>query len=206
MWHTADGLRVLSSQEWKVFALGLELLWSLIEADQQHGTESRFTDVEVFESLSHPQKLLIMSQVAEALHNREVPAPPDHPFYDATAQAVIQIVQGTIQDEMEYGESDDNRRALWEVFDTEESDLRQDKPFEKMKRKDWDRLVRYFEESIVDGDHELAALVMDQSPEQADAFKEIMGIESDYFTAIPPEPTEAMMSHACATLQRLLRP
>lgn len=206
MWHTADGLRVLTSQEWKVFALGLDMLWSLLDADLENGTESRFTDVEIFESLSHPQKLLILSQVAEALRERNVPAPPDHPYYDAAVQAVIQIMQGMLHDEMEFGESDDNQQALWQVFDWKEMKSWEPKSIKKMKRKDWDSLVRMFEESIVDGDHELAALVMDQSPEQAAAFKQIMGIDSDYFTAIPPEPDEAMQSKARATLQRLLRP
>ena len=206
MWHTADGLRVLTSQEWKVFALGLDMLWSLLDADLENGTESRFTDVEIFESLSHPQKLLILSQVAEALRERNVPAPPDHPYYDAAVQAVIQIMQGMLHDEMEFGESDDNQQALWQVFDWTEMKSWEPKSIKKMKRKDWDSLVRMFEESIVDGDHELAALVMDQSPEQAAAFKQIMGIDSDYFTAIPPEPDEAMQSKARATLQRLLRP
>ena len=206
MWHTADGLRVLTSQEWKVFALGLDMLWSLLDADLENGTESRFTDVEIFESLSHPQKLLILSQVAEALRERDVPAPPDHPYYDASVQAVIQIMQGMLHDEMDFGESDDNQQALWQVFDWNEMKSWEPKSIKKMKRKDWDSLVRMFEESIVDGDHELAALVMDQSPEQAAAFKQIMGIDSDYFTAIPPEPDEAMQSKARATLQRLLRP
>lgn len=206
MWHTADGLRVLTSQEWKVFALGLDMLWSLLDADLENGTESRFTDVEIFESLSHPQKLLILSQVAEALRERNVPAPPDHPYYDAAVQAVIQIMQGMLHDEMEFGESDDNQQALWQVFDWTEMKSWEPKSIKKMKRKDWDSLVRMFEESIVDGDHELAALVMDQSPEEAAAFKQIMGIDSDYFTAIPPEPDEAMQSKARATLQRLLRP
>lgn len=206
MWHTADGLRVLTSQEWKVFALGLDMLWSLLDADLENGTESRFTEVEIFESLSHPQKLLILSQVAEALRERNVPAPPDHPYYDAAVQAVIQIMQGMLHDEMEFGESDDNQQALWQVFDWTEMKSWEPKSIKKMKRKDWDSLVRMFEESIVDGDHELAALVMDQSPEEAAAFKQIMGIDSDYFTAIPPEPDEAMQSKARATLQRLLRP
>ncbi|MBL8823784.1 MAG: hypothetical protein JNJ77_14440 [Planctomycetia bacterium] len=205
MWHTADGLRVLTAQEWKVFTLGLDLLWSLLDADLQNGTESRLTDVEVFESLSHPQKILILSQVAEALHESAVPAPPDHPYYNAAAQAVIQIMQGMLHDEIEYGESDDNQQALWQVFDWNAMRSWEPKSIKKMKRKDWDSLVRMFEESIVDGDHELAALVMDKSPEQAAAFKQIMGIDSDYYTAIPPEPTEEMLSQAQATLTRLLR-
>lgn len=205
MWNTPDGTRILTTPEWDVFATGLDMLWDLIDSDMKQGIERRYTDAELFESLSHEQKLWTLAHVAEALHDTSIPAPPEFAYTGAAVQAVIEIIQGMLHNEIEFDEYDDIRSALWQTIDWKEMTSWKNKCIHEMKMEDWVELVHIYEETIlIDGDHELAALIMDRSPKQADGIKKIMGIDSDYYTAIPPEPTSAMLESARATLKRLL--
>lgn len=206
MWNTPDGIRVLTTLEWQVFATGLDMLWDFIENDIRQGMEVAYTEVEAFEAMTHEQKLWTLAHVAEALHDRSVPAPSAFAYSDAAVQAVVEIMQGMLHNEIEDDEFDDIRRALWQTINLEEMKFWRHQKMEKMKQDDWDELVRIYEETILeDGDHELAGLVMDRSPEQADAIKGLMGINADYFAAIPPEPTIEMLDQARSTLKRLLQ-
>lgn len=206
MWNTPDGNRVLATSEWKVFSTGLDMLWDLVESDLKSGIVAVYTAVEAFESLSHEQKLWTLAHVAQALHDRSIPAPAEYAYTDATVQAVIEIMQGMLQNEIEDDDFDDIRTALWETIDWKEMASWENKKIDEMEMDDWDELVHIYEETILlDGDHELAALIMDRSPKQADVIKGMMGIDTDYFTAIPPEPTPAMLESACSTLRRLLQ-
>lgn len=206
MWNTPDGIRILTRPEWHIFATGLDMLWDLVENDIKQGIVVKYTEAEAFESLTHEQKLWTLAHVAEALHDTKVPAPPERAYSDATVQAVIEIMQGMLQNEIEDDEFDDLRRNLWQTIDWEEMTSWKNKKMNDMGEDDWDELVHIYEETILlDGDHELASLIIDKAPQQANAIKGIMGIDSEYFTAIPPEPTQAMLKNARATLRRLLQ-
>lgn len=206
MWNTPDGIRVLTTPEWKVFATGLDMLCDLIESDIRQGIVGTYTNVEAFESLTHEQKLWTLAHVAEALHETGIPAPRESAYTSASVQAVIEIMQGMLQNEIEENEFDEIRRALWQTIDGEEITTWKNRHIDDLEWKDWDELVHVYEETVLlDGDYELAAIIMDRSPAQADVVKGIMGIDSEYFTAIPPEPTQAMLESARSTLRRLLQ-
>ena len=97
MWHTADGDRVLRGAEAKVFAEGL---LDLAQNELVDDGESR-TGIPVFDSLTYPQKITILNQVAQAIFREEVPIPELTAVLEGAVGAVFQVLRSLVEQEVE---------------------------------------------------------------------------------------------------------
>ncbi|HEX7447261.1 MAG TPA: hypothetical protein VF306_06940 [Pirellulales bacterium] len=69
---------------------------------------------------------------------------------------------------------------------------------------DWNILVDVLDYSLLwDDDWETPEMVMDRDPETARLIKERLSIDDDYYVAIAPDPTDAEINQARATLRQI---
>jgi hypothetical protein len=92
MWVTALGERVLRGAEWKLVRVGISTLWDEIES-RADDEEPGMTDVETFDRLTRPERLVLLARVARGLHDRDEPCADLTPLNEATVAAVFAQVR-----------------------------------------------------------------------------------------------------------------
>jgi hypothetical protein len=126
---------------------------------------------------------------------------------EATVAAVYGELLGEIEAEIEFQNGTELRQAVIDVLDwanrTDNEDFRlPDAGCEDMET--WEDMVDFCMDRIHwDRDFEMEYL-LDAPPDQAAAERKFLRIEDDYFTAIPPDPTDALVQEYADELHRLL--
>lgn len=204
MWHTADGLRVLTSQEWKVFATGLQCLVGMIDDQMELGDEEEITETRLFETLSHEQKLCTLALVAEGMHDESVPAIKRYAYFDAAVFAVYEILKGLLQDEITLNECTDIRNAVWNAVEEDVLEEMEVESQESIDEEDWLILLECNRCAVMwDEDFDMD-FITDLPAEQAEELKSRFNIDTDYFTGVPPMPNKSDVRQAIAILNRLI--
>ncbi len=87
------------------------------------------------------------------------------------------------------------QRGIEDVLDPQSQDL-----------DEWEVLVGSLADGVVwDEDWKDSESLLDADPKAGRAVKELLGIDADYYVAVPPDPTEGEMEGVWATLRGLTR-
>jgi hypothetical protein len=185
MWHTEYGDRVLEGAEAKVFA---ESLLDLIQCDlvEEGGFQA---GIPVFDSLSSPQKIAVLHQVANALFRTTIPMPELTAVLEGAVGAVIQNLRWLVEEELAPPSAEDMSfrslisRACRDLGVEEVPAPSCDDPDQ------WAFCVECLHDAILwDSDYLEDGNFMDLPPEYAKALKENMGISEEYFRSVAPDP------------------
>lgn len=214
MWNMKNGSLVLTEAEWKLFSTGLNLLRDLIDEDIREVTDDSDTGVSVFDHLTPEQKLVLLADTAYALVDLATPIPVQTAANEGAIAAVISMVWVGLETElvlagMEMEPGDDKpveiRRLLRSVF---ERSKKREEPLPNKNSIDlneWGSLFEEFKHHIFwDTDFAMGDVFLDLPPEVARESLHRLGIDPDYFLAIPDEPDWRRLIAARQTLARLL--
>jgi hypothetical protein len=207
MWHMEAGDRAMTTAEWELFRVGLAELVGALEEDLVYGTNETETGVTAFDRLTIEQKLALLADVAQALHDPAVPMCDLTAASEGAVAAVFGVIESLVRDEMRSrNETRMRSRLLAVAAESAERDETDDLPkLTSRKYADWSLLLECFEQTVLwDDDWAAEDHYLDLPPTEARARMQLMGIDPDYFLAIPREPNAAELKAARATLSRLL--
>ena len=200
MWHTQRGDRVLENAEAKLFAESvLDLIRNELAEDGDFSA-----GITVFDSLTHPQKLAVLHQVAQALFRPEVPIPELTAVLEGTVAAVIRNVGWLVEEEIELGGDDDTslRRLVGQAC----RDLRiRDVPSDSCDDPDeWAFCVDCLHDAILwDSDYLGESNFVDLPPDRSQDLKEEMGVADEYFQEVAQDPLPKQAAALLAELEAL---
>lgn len=204
-WRTELGERVLNSAEAALLraAIGAmrDELW-----EEHVGSEQWPYGVRVFDSLTLPQRVLMLCQVSEALLGPSVPSPELTAVNEGTVAAIFKAIEQHLSFELETLEKPDGQRSPLEFYwrqlirDAAFSTIGDDRSHcfdledipdaESYDPEDWDHVVETLSDRVLwDNDYD-DDVIEDASPDVADEIKESLGIEDGYFTAVVREPRD----------------
>jgi hypothetical protein len=110
VWCSCEGERVLQGAEWELFRVGLDEVWDYVE-DSFDDDDCFPFGIAAFDDLQPGQKLAVLAQVGQALHDKAVPPPPLTAHAEATIAAVYVHIRQSV--ELEIDEQDVSiRRSL----------------------------------------------------------------------------------------------
>lgn len=200
MWHTADGDRVLRGAEAKVFAESLlDLAQNELVEDGDYST-----GIPVFDSLTYPQKITILSQVAHALFREEVPMPELTAVLEGAVGAVFQALHCLVEEEVEA--VPDHDKSLRNLVSKACRDLGVEEVPRPLHRgiEDWRFCVDCLHDAILwDIDYLGESIFTDLPPEQSRALKQNMDVSDGYFLAVAPDPTSEQVANLLGNLLSL---
>ena len=200
MWHTERGDRVLRGAEAKVFAEGLlDLVESQLSADSDFRS-----GIPVFDTLTYPQKIAVLQQVAEALFREAAPMPELTAVLEGAAGAVIQSVRLLVEGEVQGVTGGD--RSLRMLVNTACRDLGVEQVPNPSSASidEWAFCVDCLHDAILwDSDYLIEDTFVDLPPEEAEALKKDMGVADEYFLSVAPEPKEDQVAALLADLETL---
>ena len=203
MWRMRDGDRVLTEVEWEVFATGLDMLRSQVEADISAGSDDTDTGVRAFDRLTAEQKLGLLAAVARAVRDPDIPIPRHTAANEGAIMAIVNSFEGMLQAEIELNEKGrtDLRRCLLAACAGAD-----DLPAARSANwAEWEFLCECFADRLLwDRDFELGDVFLDLPSNVARSRLHEAGIDPDYFLDIPAEPGEAGLVAARQELARLL--
>ena len=203
MWWTPDGERILQGAEARLFREALGTLVDMVRDDDEGMWQF---DAPPFDDLQPNQKLAVLAQIGTALFREDRPMPKLTAVLEAAVEAVYETIRVMV--EMEIDEPVENRespswrelvlaacreRGIEELLDAQSEDL-----------DEWDVLVGCLADGVLwDEDWKDSESLLDADPKASRAVKKLLGIDEDYYIAVPPDPTEEEMEGVWATLRRL---
>jgi hypothetical protein len=219
MWRTSAGERVLRGAEWELFREGLSCLWDDVEvAEEEDGPGT--TGVGVFDDLPKSERLALLATVAKGLTDEDEPCPDLTALTEGAIAAIFAHIRSHIEVEIELREetmasgrprrvrSRTLRQMVLAAADQVGIDRR---PLRAESGRDaleeWSDLIDDLGDRILwdDRDYLAGDAFLDLDPAVGDALKEQLGIEDDYYSAAPVEPTPAGLEEIRACLRRICR-
>lgn len=217
MWHTPKGNRKLEGAEARLIREAIGCFADEIEMEVDCG-EPYTVGVRLFDRLEWQQKIVLLAEVGTALLG-DCPPPKLTAVNEATVAAIYEYVHICLQIEI------DNEGLVINDLDTRfwrtlvlaaiteldagppSPDPNDELPTENSNNiEEWSSFVGTLEDCVLhDDDWDMDDLFMDASPELSAARKDFLSIDPDYFTAIPPDPSEAEVDNARATIRALAR-
>jgi hypothetical protein len=208
-WRTQEGVRVLAGAEAGLYREMMGMMSDLIVTEIEGNGPAPSTGVALFDRLDPLVRLSLLAEVSWALL-RETDSPPAlRAVNEAVIGALFRQLDDSIQLELDCGDDHDpGGSAFWrslilaafhELGDTDElPDLQCPDPEE------WDILIEVLTDRILwDWDFDDEELYLDKSPEHVEYLKNVMAIDPEYFTAIPPDPKPSDFSQLRSTLNEL---
>ncbi len=218
MWWTSAGERVLRGAEWTLFREGLSCLWDEVEAAEDEDGPGT-TEIVVFDELSKAERLSLLATVAKGLTDVDEPCPELTALTEGTVAAVFAHIRYHIEVEIELseeaitsGSSARLRSRLREMVLTaadqvgiDPGALRAESGSDALE--EWSDLIDELLDRILwdDRDYLEGNAFLDLDPAVGDVLKEQLGIEEDYFSSAPIEPSQAGLAEIRATLRRICR-
>ncbi len=210
MWNLSDGDRILTPEEWRCIRIGLTALYDTLRQNRG-GPNDFFTGIEVFDNLTPPQQFAQLAGVCHALTDEQVPAPELTAANEGTLAALLQSFCAQLEIEIDFSQDDEVpwlecRRAL---IDALRSDPYLDDDFEFPEVDDddidaWDIPLQSFQSRFLEDEDYLMNMMLDIPADDADALKENMGIDSEYYVSVVPEPTEGELVRVHQQLCQML--
>ena len=204
MWHTSCGDRTLDGAEAELVRASVGNMVDEIQIEAE-GLDGHWTyGVQVFDRLSWQQQLAVLADVGEALLRADVAIMPLHAWNEAAVAAIFANMRVCVGCEVTAPPCDDPdlaREFSWlrllheagsENCSPPQQGTEQSLPSELEEESTWEDIVDDIEGGILwDADYDDADLYLDASPETRERLEEQMAVGADYFTAVPPDPTEA---------------
>lgn len=203
MWRTPAGDRTLQGAEAALFKEALGNLVDMVSDDEEGMWEF---NAPPFDALQPNQKLALLAQVGAALLQEDRPALRLTAILEATVAAVYETVRVMV--ELEIDQPPEWRVSpLWrelvltacreqgieELLDPNSSDL-----------DGWEVLVDSLSDGVLwDEDWLGGEDLLDVDPAASRGVKKLMGIDEDYYVAVPPDPSDKEMEDIWATLRGL---
>ena len=205
MWWTPDGERILQGAEARLFREGLAVLVDMVREDDEGHQEF---GAPPFDKLQPNQKLAVLAEVSIALLQEDRPMPRLTAVREAAVAAVYEAIM--IWVEMEIDQAADGlespawrelilaacrERGIDELPDADCEDL-----------SEWEVLVSALADGVLwDDDWRDSESLLDADPKASRAVKRLLGIDDEYYVAVPPDPSEEEVEGIWATLRDLTR-
>lgn len=200
MWHTERGDRVLKGAEAKIFA---ESLLDLV--DRQLYEESCFNaDIPVFDSLTYPQKIVVLHQAGQALFHSEVAMPALSSVLEGAVAVVICNIQGLVEEEIDLADAGDTSIRSLVGQACRDLEIHEVPSDECDDPNEWVFCVDCLHDAILwDSDYLGEVNFVDLPPDQSAALKEEMGVADDYFQGIVQDPPPKQLAALLSELEKL---
>jgi len=202
MWHTAAGLRTLSGAEAALVRESLEDVAQGIQRELEGCARVGRCAVPIFHALRPEQKLALLCEVGEALLLPETPVPDLNALNEATVGVLYENIEHRILAELENDTGPEQSRYYWRrlvlaTLEESRAEAEHD-PFPDgvpdimcRDRDEWILFVECLTDRVLwDNDWMDGDVYLDLPPEHAKKLKRMMGVTEDYYTAIPPDPSE----------------
>ena len=195
MYWTPEGERCLRGAEAKLFVESLAVIVDLLTVDDWS------FGIAVIDELQYGQKLVAFEAMASALLCKGVPVVPLTAPIEGAVAVVFHVIGEGIQDELGSDstpmcDENDATSTSWRelvLAACEETAIYDElPPSDSTDLDEWQSLLGclagriLWDEDWADGD-----IHLDIAPDTAMAVKSAMGIDVDYFTAIPSDPLDA---------------
>jgi hypothetical protein len=211
MWHTPKGNRTLKGAEARLIreAIGC-FADEIAEID-----EAATVGVRLFDRLEWRQKIALLAEVAKALLD-DAPPPKLTAINEATVAAIYRHIRISIEVEIDGDVPEDRDARFWRrlvLAAIREVDVGPPSPDSEVELPaenhddldEWHPIMDALESFVLhDDDWDMDDLFMDADPELSRARKDRLSIEDDYFTAIPPDPSDSEVDAARAVLRTLM--
>jgi hypothetical protein len=217
MWQMSCGEAVLRGAEWVVFRTGLGVLVDLVTEELESGGELPCdTGVEVFDYLRADQKLAMLSLVAWALKDEAVPPPELTALTEGTVAAVYASVRDFLVceiDAADRAESEEDRTGWRSLVLTAVNTFMEPDDWEDPPPKvtsddvsDWEFLIECLKDRVFwDRDWEMASPFLDVDRYMRWALEGHVSVIPEYYTHLPPEPTQKELADVRRLLHGLTR-
>lgn len=205
-WRTELGERVLNPAEAALLRAAIGSMRDELREEHRGGDQWPY-DVRVFDSLTLPQRVLLLCQVTEALLGPDVPSPELTAVNEGAVAAIFNAIEQSLGFELDsMGEPTDEepspddfywrnliRNAALSTVAEEPSrsfDLESIPAAQSYDPEEWDYVVETLSDRVLwDSDYD-DEVIEDASPDVAGAIKASLGILDDYYTAVVREPRE----------------
>ena len=203
MWWTPDGERVLQGAEAKLFREALAVIVDMVRDD--HAGRWDFS-APPFDKLQPNQKLAVLAEVGSALLQANQPMPRLTAVREAAVGAVYEA--SMLMVEMEIDQPAEGRESpTWremvlaacrelgieDLLDPQSNDL-----------DEWEVLICCLTDGVLwDEDWRDGENLLDADPRAGGEVKKLLGIDEDYYVAVPPDPTDEEMEAILAKLRAL---
>jgi hypothetical protein len=203
MWWTPDGERILQGAEAQLFREALGVLVDMVRDD--HEGMWQFA-APPFDALQPNQKLAVLAQVGTTLLRADQPMPKLTAVLEAAVGAVYESIRVMVEIEIDEPAEDrespswrelvlaaGRERGIEDLLDPESEDL-----------DEWEVLVSRLADAVLwDQDWKDTDDHLDADPKASRMVKNVLGIDEDYYVAVPPDPSDEEMEGIWATLRRL---
>ena len=214
MWWTSAGERVLRGAEWDLFREGLSCLWDEVEvAEEEDGPGT--TGIAVFDELPKAERLALLATVAKGLTDEDEPCPVLTALTEGTVAAIFAHIRYHIEVEIELEEEAIASGSSWrgrsrplrdmvlaaaDQVGIERGSLHAESGGDALA--EWSDLLDELRDRILwdDRDYHAGDTFLDLDPAVGNALKEQLGIEDDYYSAAPVDPTPAGLEEIRASL------
>ena len=208
MWWTPDGERTLHGAEAMLFREALAVTVDMVREDDEGHQEF---GVPPFDKLQPNQKLAVLAEVSSALLQEDRPMPRLTAVREAAVAAVYEAIMIWVEMEidqaaegLESPTSPTWRDLILAACQEREVEELLDPASEEIG--EWELLVCCLSDSVLwDEDWRDSESLLDVDPKASQAVKKLMGIDDDYYVAVPPDPTEKEMEGIWAKLRGLTR-
>lgn len=211
-WQTPDGDRHLTGHEATLVRQTLACVVDHISEDIRFAEPDRWEfGVALFDELTPSQQVMLIKDIAEHLLTRTSKTLELTATNEAAVYVIFQTLAVQIEVEVDTEEdkpTDDSWRCYWrrltlaayrECFSDNDSDsFAGDDPEDpwmtpqseqSSNLSQWQSLTESLADRILwDRDFEMAGSFLDEEPAKAAVLKQMMGIETDYYSSIAPDP------------------
>ena len=211
VWRTSRGNRTLKGAEAALVRLAMANLKDRV-------LEEREFPIRAFNDLTQPAKWAVMLEVARGLLSEEFEPVELTAINEAAVACMFNVVVELAQIEAEgnrlfpdepeeFGVRHAIVQAVRRVLEEDGADLDHLPDIDCEDDSEWERMVECLADAVLwDNDYQLGDVLLDEDPVEANAGKELFGIDEDYFTAIAPDPSDQEVELIIAELQDLCIP
>ncbi len=205
MWWTPDGQRVLQGAEGRLFREALAMIVDMVRDDTEGCLEF---SAPPFDKLQPNQKLAVLAEVESALLQENQPMPKLTAVREAAVgavyEAIMLIVEMEIDQPAEERTSPTWRELVLTACQEQGIDELLDPTSEEID--EWSTLISCLTDAVLwDEDWRDSESLLDADPKASRAVKKLLGIDEDYYIAVPPDPTDEEMKRVWATLRGLTK-
>lgn len=201
MWHTNNGDRTLEGAEARVFA---HALWDFVQ-ELENNKGDYDVALPVFDRLTYGQKASLLSIVGRGLlkpesHIRELTA-----VVECAVAAVFEFLKMEVIIEIDDPDSETSWRKV--ILAARRQAGAEDLPdADCIDVQEWFFEIEAMAEMILwDNDYLSESDFVDDSPEDSDRLKELIGITDDYFLEIADDPKPSEIDTILSELKALCR-
>ncbi len=215
-WHASTGDRCLTESESRLLREAVDFMHDMIASEVEDGGDVSTYDIPEFDNLTAGQKIALLEQVLRQLVTVTETLPKltavnesaIAAMYAAVGEMVgCEIDMQSFPDDVDESEPSFWRNLLLDVVRDDEGDLGELPAPDGSDMDEWEYLLDVVRSRILwDIDFMGVETVLDVVPPIAHQHREMLGIERDYFIAVPPDPKESELPGLRQRLRELCRP